>query len=67
MKHLLKTLFFSVPLLLLLSCGLISSEEDVVYDYWYGVWKRTDTDADSYLVLTADKMYTFTGSLSTEQ
>jgi len=66
MKHSFKILYFFIPLLLLLSCGIINSEQEEDYD-WYGEWKRTDTDADSYLVLTADKMYTFTGSLSTEQ
>lgn len=66
MKHLLKILVFSVPLLLLLSCGLISSEEEVAYD-WYGEWKRTDTDSDRYLVLAADTMFTFSESFTPDK
>jgi len=66
MKYLLKILLFSAPLLFLFSCGLISSEEEVVYD-WYGEWKRTDTDSDGYLILTADTMFTFTESFTSDE
>lgn len=66
MKHLFKILSFFIPLLLLLSCGIINSEQEEDYD-WYGEWKRTDIDSDSFLVLTADTMYTLTESLTSEE
>lgn len=66
MKYLLKILFFSAPLLFLLSCGIINSEQEEEYD-WYGEWKRTDIDSGRYLILTADTMFTFTESFTSDE
>jgi hypothetical protein len=66
MKYFIKIVPVFISLLLLLSCGLINSEEEIDYD-WYGEWERTDTENEQFLVLTADTMYTFDASLTSQE
>jgi len=66
MKTAVKSLIFFVPLLLLLSCGIINTTEDIDYD-WYGEWKRTDIDSENYMVMTADTMFVFENPLASDE
>jgi hypothetical protein len=66
MKSILKTLLFSAPVFLFISCGIINSDNDQDYE-WFGEWKRTDASSGNYMVLTADSMFVFTNPTISEE